>query len=266
MASVEDTFASALNLALWTPVTTGSGRVTVIPGFPRGTLQLSTGLCAGATAFVRSNVLTDRSDTQVDLALTPRFKTGVAVASASLGLYVGSTTYFRASVEVSRELSLLRVRGVENGTEHTNVLIPLVSIAALRLRVLRNKETIYVILNDAVVFQTTWTSTEAAIELGVTGDALGHASMTAAVTKYVRNPVILFGGEPMKDVTLKTQGRLDGLTPPHVKGVVSIHVETAASEFDLDETYEYQPVIDYRRVGVAGSSELVVTTDVTVKN
>lgn len=269
MNNRSDSFSDGVfNGALWSASVTGSGRLVEHAGFPTGTLQLSTGEALGSSAIMRSVDPQERSDASVDLRFSlVDLRNGVSTVSAWLGVYISTSTFFRASVEFSKSAPVLRFTLSANGTQRIDAM-PLTRMSSIvRLRVLRSAERVFVYMNDALVYTRTWTTGLGYIEIGSANDATSISAITTLITRFVRNPVILFGTEPMKEILSKTRGRITGRTPPQTQaGEVLVHVDMTGAEYDLEETYEYQNTVDFRDVGQAGSYRLVVTSDSTVRN
>lgn len=265
-SEVEDRFTnSVINPILWaSSVLTGSGSIRSLPHVSRGVLQLSTGLGTSSSAYLRSAMSYALFDVETNVRLSGiQLRSGDAQAVYSLGAYVSSSTHLRAGLESTKAGSQLHIAAVQNNITLQDVTIPTRGVASLRLRLQRVREAFFVYLNDALVLTSTWIPDAALIEMGVTGTA--RASMTAAITKYVRNPVILFGTEPMTRIQKKTPDRLDGLVPAQLRpGYQTIHVHTDTAteslEYDMPTPYLYLPTVDFRRVGLSGP---VVFTDIS---
>lgn len=266
MESSEDLVQSdVVDTALWDESTAGSGLVTAIGATPRGVLQLSTGWTASSSAYLRTDATSTRSDASIECIVRPRFRAGDAEATASLGLYVGATTYFRVIVEMSKGAGNISVRSVVNDVTHLDVTLQATTTASLSMRILRVDSDVYVYLNDVFVTQTRWTTEAASVEIGVANDAAGRASMVLSVTEYRRNPVILFGDLVMRTVTFKGPDRVDGLTPPHDVGEVDVVASTDLGDTTLG-TFTYTSSIDYARLGYAGADEMLDVSDPAVRN
>ena len=269
MANSEDRFTSpTLRSDLWTFTSSGSGSLTILPSQPRGILQLSTGMTPSSTSYIRFATPAQKFDIGVDVNLPViGLRTGSGLVSFSVGAYISSSTLFRASIEITRNSEVLHVLSIENGQTKVDVSLPIQRVQAFNLRLLRVQEQVYVFLSGSLISVFPWTNLSASGEIGVLNDSSGTSNLIAAIAKYTRNPVIMFDTEVMKEVLFKSQGRLDGLTPPvKLPETVEILVATDTSEFPLDNTYAYFEPINYRRVGVAGTTTLVSISDPKVRN
>jgi hypothetical protein len=217
------------------------------------------------------NAPTD-SDVEVQARVSGlQFRTVDGLSTFVLGAYVGSTTFLRASLELTRASQQLHIQAVQNGVVLQDAAIPvLVSVMkSFKLRLLRSGVSYVVFLNDSEVLRSTWIPDAAHIELGVTNDASGASNVTVSVSKYVRNPVILFGSQLMTTVLSKTTSRIDVLAPPQNRvgpQLIQIAVEKIAGEltYDLSDLYTYTPVFDFKRVGIAGTTTLIDVSDTSV--
>lgn len=283
MESVEDTFeTSTIDATRWTTSTTGSALALDRPaanGDTRGQLQLVTGRTPGSSAVIRSKPVSPsamlsadpaRMDVGATAALQPRLFGGGAMVAFTLGLYISETTYCRLSVSSSSSSSAtLHVLAVENGMTSIDfeTVMSSVSLADVELRILKVDSQVYTFVNGHEFLDLIWTSKPALVEMRADNDLIIPSSITASVTKYTRNPVILFDDQPVRQVLSKSKGRVNILTPPHTKsGVVPVHFTNSATTFDVADTYEYVNAVDYRQVGIVGQSTLISTSDNVVRN
>lgn len=273
-SGVEDKFTSStIDPSLWSPsVLAGSATVQSISSSPRGVLQFSSGAATNSSAYLRSLMSYVKFDvtTQVKLSAL-QLRTALASVSYSLGAYVSGTTFLRAVVQIQRSSSSLTVSAVQNGITVQQAMIPLRSVTSFKLRLLRVDETFFVFLNDALIFTSKWATSSAFIEIGSGNGSVAGTTITASITKYLRNPVILFGSKPMLKVEMRSFDRLDGLTPAQDRaGSQPIHVfvdsPTQSFSYDMPVQYSYTPVYDYRRIGFSGPSSFVDVSDTAVRN
>lgn len=272
MSTAGDTFSDGvIDTTKWTVTTAGSGYVHEIPVGAFGTsgiLQFSSGRTVGSRALIRSADTAGiiRFDVSIDLTFPLlKFRNGISTAKAFLGAHivtgVASGSRFTATVEITKAGPNLRITSSYAGSIFENVPITLTgnALTKITLRVLKVDERMFVFVNSVLIYQGIWTTDAATFEFGVENDAVTNgADIIAAVTKFVRSPVILFDTHPMLSVQARSPGRVDGLTPKMDRaGDVLINITTHINSFDVDNVYTYTQETAPEFTSRAGDSTLV---------
>lgn len=263
MSNVQDDFQDGvIDLVLWTPVVTGTAYAIE----SAGTLRLNTSLGASSSYVLRSVDTWSDVDASVDCSARVNARTGTDASSFWLGLYASATTYARLSVEMKRWEKTIILTGVSAGYDVLSVELPAASATQMGLRLLRYNGNLHVYVNGVKIGVFPWSNEAAYVEMGVENDSNGATSLVASMSNYLRRPIIVFDDVPMETVLRFSEGRVDGYSPAHrLAGVVPVHVGTDIGSFDLNDTYEYQPAIDYKQVGTNGTDTLTVLSDTIVR-
>lgn len=190
----------------WTNISSGGG--SVVERAADACLVLDTGITAGAVAGVRRTAATD-VNFDVDVVAQVVFQQGQDAIALELTLRIDANNDFR--VLWTNDLVTVRARlgGVTRLDQQAGAAA---GLAALRLvRVVGN---VHVLLGGHELAVVPWSTGAGAIELIARNTT---ARVVTRVSRYVRRPVVLFGGELVRTVVdnMGALGRATVVTPAY---------------------------------------------------
>lgn len=280
MAACSDDFADGSLSAIWTDTSSGTGYV--LERSDDAVVELSTGTTAGSSAGLETVETPNNVDVSVTigvLAATIPFATSLVVLG-ELSLIVDPTpsteTDLRVRVEATGGGRVARIIARVNGQTTTNQfsIIGTVGLgtdvaqgAVSNFRLIRVGSRVRVYVNETLLADLNWVPTVGSIQFQVLNDATDASSVLARARSYVRNPVVVFGSEPMTTITSVGGTRLVGLTPEVPSAqcrdplVVDISIEGCGGTTD-SSTDAFTYTLDPNRIRFTGGGKtLTVCND-----
>jgi hypothetical protein len=268
MTGAADDFADGvISAARWTVTTSSSSSVRETAGSPRGSLTFNTGRANDAFASVRSTSTHTRFDAAIDIdILAHRVTSEADRTSMFIGAYQNDGTHVRLYIDILKSGARTRLESMSGGLVLRTWFIDAPAITQTQLRMYRVDNRVFIFVGGRQLPPATWVVGAANVEFGVQSFGSLSPILVASVKQYVRNPVVLFGTEPMVTVRAKSPGRVDGFTPTSpIFGEVPVTIETFASQFEVNETYEYIATAQPRQVSFDGRNRLKTASDRIVR-